>query len=130
MTSHDGPYDAGTLTGSRPANYVPLSPLTFLERSASVYPEHYAVRNPWRARASPGRETYARCRRLASALVKRGVGNGDTVAVFAPNVPEPCTKRRSACGMAGAVVNTINIRLDAATVAFILAARRGEGAHR
>jgi fatty-acyl-CoA synthase len=67
------------------ANYVPLSPLSFLARSAAVFPNRLAVvhgdrRYSWA-------ETYARCRRLGSALQKRGIGQGDTVAVMAPNVP-------------------------------------------
>jgi fatty-acyl-CoA synthase len=100
-----------------PANFTALSPLTFLERAASVYPDHLALvhgatRRTWS-------QTYARCRRLASALERRGIGAGDTVSVLAPNVPE---MYEAAFGvpMAGAVLNAINVRLDAATVAFIL----------
>jgi fatty-acyl-CoA synthase len=100
-----------------PANFTALSPLTFLERAASVYPDHLALvhgatRRTWS-------RTYARCRRLASALERRGIGAGDTVSVLAPNVPE---MYEAAFGvpMAGAVLNAINVRLDAATVAFIL----------
>ena len=68
------------------ANYVPLSPLTFIERTASVYPQRTAVihgdiRRTWE-------ETYRRCRQLASALDRRGIGKGDTVAVMLPNIPE------------------------------------------
>ena len=112
---HTHPYERDL--GKSPANFVPLSPLTFLERTASVYPDYPSVvhgetRFTWA-------ETYARCRRLASALAKWGVGKGDTVAVFAPNIPA-MYEATFGVGMAGAVVNTINIRLDAATVAFIL----------
>ena len=67
------------------ANYTPLNPVTFLERAAYVYSDRIAViHGAWR---STWRETYARCRRLASALTRRGIGRNDTVAVIAPNVP-------------------------------------------
>jgi fatty-acyl-CoA synthase len=100
-----------------PANYVPLSPLSFLSRAAAVYPRkvaliHGGLRQTWH-------ETYARCRRLASALVRTGVRQGDTVAVLAPNTPA-MYEAHFGVPMAGAVLNTINIRLDAATIAFIL----------
>ena len=100
-----------------PANYAPLTPLGFLERSATVYPDRTAIvhgnrRQTWA-------ETYARCRRLASSLAARGVGRGDTVSVMAPNVPA-AWEATLAVPMLGAVVNTINTRLDAGTVAFIL----------
>lgn len=101
-----------------PANYVPLSPLSFLARSAEVYPDkpaliHGDLRQTWA-------ETYRRCRRLASALTRRGIGAGDTVAVLAPNTPA-MYEAHFGVPMAGAVLNTINIRLDAATIGFILA---------
>ncbi len=110
------PYEIGLERNA--ANYVPLSPLTFLERSAAVFPDRLAVvhgnrRYSWA-------ETYRRCRRLASALRKRGIGEGDTVAVMAPNVPE-AFEAHFGVPMAGAVLNALNIRLDAATIAFILA---------
>jgi fatty-acyl-CoA synthase len=99
------------------ANYVPLTPLSFLVRTASVYPERTAVvhgdlRFTWR-------ETFARCRRLASALAARGVGAGDTVAIMAPNVPA-LFEAHFGVAMTGAVLNALNYRLDAATIAFIL----------
>src|SRR6476620_4418130 len=99
------------------ANYTPLTPLTFLERAAYVYPERTSVihgtqRFTWR-------ETYARCRRLASALAKRGIGKNDTVAVMAPNVPA-AFEAHFGVPMAGAVLNALNIRLDADTIAFTL----------
>ncbi len=99
------------------ANYTPLTPLSFLERAAKVYPHRAAVVHgdsqfTWA-------QTYARCRRLASALQRRGVSPGDTVAVMAPNIPN-IYEASFAVPMAGAVVNTINTRLDADTVAFIL----------
>ena len=104
-----------------PANYVPLSPLSFLRRTADVYPERLAVihgdqRRTWR-------QTYARCRRLASALQRRGVGAGDTVAIIAPNVPA-MLEAHYGIPMTGAVINALNTRLDPASVAFML--RHGE----
>ncbi|MDP4796061.1 MAG: AMP-binding protein, partial [Rhodospirillales bacterium] len=100
-----------------PANYTPLSPLTFIRRTAAVYPDltsiiHGKRRYSWS-------ETYARCRRLASALAKRGVKKSDTVAVMASNTPE---MYECAFGpaMIGAVVNTLNVRLDADIIAFSL----------
>jgi len=100
-----------------PANYTPLSPLSFLRRSAYVYPDRLAVvhgdhRTTWR-------ETYARCRRLASALAARGVGRGDTVALMAPNVPA-AYEAHFAVPMIGAVLNALNTRLDAGAIAFML----------
>ena len=99
------------------ANYEALSPLTFLERSASIYPDklavvHGEVRRTWA-------ETYERCRRLASALVKEGIKPGDTVSMMCPNLPEHF-EAHFGVPMAGAVLNSINTRLDAPAVAFIL----------
>ncbi len=103
------------------ANYRPLSPLSFIERSARVYPGRTAIihgsgeaaiRRTWS-------ETYRRCRQLASALERAGVGKGDTVAVLLPNTP-PMVEVHFGVPMTGAVLNTINTRLDAQTVAFIL----------
>lgn len=99
------------------ANYVPLSPLTFLERAASVHPERAAVvhgetRFTWA-------ETYSRCRRLASALRRRGIGKNDTVSTMLPNVPA-MYEAHFGVGMAGAVLNALNYRLDAAAIAFML----------
>ena len=99
------------------ANYEALSPLTFLERAASVYPNktavvHGNVRRTWA-------ETYSRCRRLASALVKYGIGKGDTVSIMCPNLPEHF-EAHFGIPMSGAVLNSINTRLDAPSVAFIL----------
>ena len=104
-----------------PANHVPLSPLSFLERTARVYPTRTAVIHG--TRRFTWRETHERCRRLASALSTRGVGRGDTVAVMLPNVP-PMFEAHFGVPMTGAVLNTINTRLDAETIAFIL--RHGE----
>jgi len=109
------PYEAGL--GKNAANFLPLSPIGFLLRTASVYPNRTSVihgnqRHTWR-------ETLERCRRLASALAKRGIGRGDTVAVMAPNVPA-IFEAHFGVPMAGAVLNALNIRLDADTIAFIL----------
>ncbi len=100
-----------------PANYEQLSPLRFIERTAQIHPEalavvHDGVRRGWA-------ETYARCRRIAGALAGRGIGKGDTVAVLAANIPEMFESHFSV-PMTGAVLNTINTRLDAETVGFIL----------
>jgi len=100
-----------------PANFTPLSPLGFIERAASVYPLQTAivygsVRRNWS-------ETYARCRRLASALNKRGIQSGDTVAVMLPNIPA-MYEVHFGVPMTGAVLNALNTRLDADTIAFML----------
>jgi len=99
------------------ANFTPLSPLTFIERAASVYPEHCAVvygddRRSWH-------ETYRRCRRLASALRQHGISSDDTVALMLPNVPA-MVEAHFAIPMAGAVIHGLNIRLDADSIAFQL----------
>ncbi|GAB3486068.1 acyl-CoA synthetase [Azotobacter salinestris] len=98
-------------------NHVPLSPLSFIERSASVYPNrpaviHGSIRRTWA-------ETYVRCRRLASALAGRGIGKGDTVAVMLPNIPQ-MLEAHFGVPMVGAVLNTLNVRLDAEAIAFML----------
>ena len=100
-----------------PANYQPLSPLTFLKRAAAIYLERTAVVHGALRRSYA--EFYARCRKLASALEAKGIGDGDTVAVIAPNVPA-MLELHFAVPMLGAVLNTVNIRLDAAAIAFIL----------
>ncbi|WP_211091460.1 acyl-CoA synthetase [Pseudothauera rhizosphaerae] len=100
-----------------PANYVPLSPLSYLERSACVYPNRTSVIHG--ARRYTWGQTYERCRRLASALVQRGVGRGDTVAVMLPNVPA-MVDAHFGIPMTGAVLNTLNTRLDAEAIAFML----------
>ena len=105
------------------ANYVPLSPLTFLKRSARVFPDKVAViHGDWRITYA---HFYERAKRLASALAKSGVRTGDTVAVMAPNVPA-LLEAHYGVAMAGGVLNAINIRLDAPAVRFIL----GHGAAR
>ena len=99
------------------ANHVPLSPLSFLRRSALVFPQRTAVIHGER------RHSYAelerRCRRLAAALAGRGIGRGDTVSVMAPNVPA-MLEAHYGVPMTGAVLNALNYRLDADGIAFIL----------
>jgi len=115
LTEIKGKFDQDL--GKRPANYTPLSPLSFLARSAAVYPNKTAViHGDMRFNY---RTFYTRCRRLASALEKRGIGIGDTVAVMAPNTP-PLLEAHYGIPMCGAVLNALNIRLDAGTVAFVL----------
>ena len=99
------------------ANYAPLSPLSLLARSAYIYPDRAAV--VYGARRLTWSEVYARCRRLAAALQNAGVGPGDTVATMLPNVPA-MYEAHFGVAMAGAVLNTLNTRLDAATIAFML----------
>ena len=99
------------------ANHVPLSPLSFLRRSAAVYPDRLAVVHG--AHRSTWAETYRRCRRLASALARHGVGRHDTVAVMAPNIPATF-EAHFAVPMLGAVLNALNTRLDPAAIAFML----------
>jgi fatty-acyl-CoA synthase len=108
-------YESGLEAG--PANYAPLTPLTFLDWSAEVYPGRPAVIHG--ARRFTWAETRERCCRLASALSARGVRRGDTVSVIAANTPE-MVEAHFGIPMTGAVLNTINTRLDAATIAYIL----------
>jgi fatty-acyl-CoA synthase len=99
------------------ANYVPLTPLTFVERSAHIYPQRLSLIHG--RRRFTWAETYARCRRLASALVGQGIGIGDTVAVMLNNTPE-MYECHFGVPMTGAVLNTMNTRLDADSIAFTL----------
>ena len=99
------------------ANFTPLSPLSFIKRTAAVYPDRAAVVHGPLTRSYA--EMYARCRRLASALSQRGIGVGDCVAVMAPNIPE-MLEAHFGIPMTGGVINAINYRLDAANIAFIL----------
>ena len=99
------------------ANFAPFTPLAFIQRTAEVYPDklaivHGALRQSWA-------QTYERCRRLASALTKAGIGKNDTVAVMLPNTP-PMVEAHFGVPMAGAVLNTLNTRLDPEAVAFML----------
>lgn len=99
------------------ANYTALTPLSYLARSASVYPSKTAVIHG--DRKFTYSEFDARCKRLASALAGRGVGKGDTVAVMSPNAP-PLLEAHYGVPMLGAVINALNYRLDADTIAFVL----------
>ncbi|HYX90258.1 MAG TPA: AMP-binding protein, partial [Myxococcaceae bacterium] len=115
MAPKANPYDQDL--DRNPANFLPLTPLSFLQRTAEVFPErtalvHGRLRSTWA-------ETYARCRRLASALTRRGIGRGDTVSVMLPNVPA-MFEVHFGVPMSGAVLNTLNTRLDAASIAFML----------
>ena len=99
------------------ANFAALTPLSFIERTASVYPERLAIvhgnlRQTWG-------QTYARCRQLASSLQRSGIGKNDTVAVILPNTP-PMVEAHFGVPMAGAVLNTLNTRLDPEALAFML----------
>ncbi|MGL5361892.1 MAG: acyl-CoA synthetase [Bosea sp. (in: a-proteobacteria)] len=100
-----------------PANFQPLTPLTFLERAASVFPEQIAIIHGDMRRSYA--EFYARSRRLASALAAHGIGRGDTVAVMLANTPATL-ECHYGVPMTGAVLNTLNTRLDAAIIAFSL----------
>ena len=99
------------------ANHVPLTPISFLERSATVYPHKTAIVHG--DRRITYREFYQRSRQLAGALAARGVGRDDTVSIMAPNGPE-MLEAHFGVPMLGAVLNTLNYRLDANTIGFIL----------
>ena len=109
------PYDSGLDRNA--ANFQPLTPLSFLARAAEIYPDQTAIIHG--ARSWRYREFYARARRLASALAKRGIKRGDTVAAVLANTPA-MLEAHYGVAMAGAVLNTINTRLDAAVIAFQL----------
>ncbi|MCE7982086.1 MAG: acyl-CoA synthetase [Caldilinea sp. CFX5] len=100
-----------------PANYVPISPLTFIERAAAVFPQRTSIvhgeqRYTWA-------QTYERCCRLASALAQRGIGLGDTVSIMGFNTPQ-MYEAHFGVPMTGAVLHSINTRLDAPSIAFQL----------
>ena len=99
------------------ANYIPLSPLTILERTKDIYPNYEAV--VYESRSYTWEEVYKRCVKFASALDKLGVKTGDTVSVMAFNTPEIFEAHYS-IPMVGAVINAINTRLDPNTVSYIL----------
>ena len=109
------PYDTDLPRNA--ANFQPLTPLSFLARAAEVYPDQIAIVHG--ARSWTYAEFYARARRLASALAKRGIKRGDTVSAVLPNVPA-MLEAHYGVAMAGAVLNTINTRLDAAIIGFTL----------
>ena len=100
-----------------PANFQPLTPLAFLERAASVFPDRLAIAHGPLRRSY--RDFYARARRLASALAQRGLSRGDTVAVMLANTPA-MLECHYGVPMCGAVLNALNTRLDAAALAFML----------
>ena len=109
------PYDTGL--DKNPANHVPLSPLSLLARTAYVYPERIAVIHG--AASLTWSTVYTRCRQLASALSEYGIGEGDTVATMLPNIPA-MVEVHFGVPMSGAVLNTLNTRLDAEAIAFML----------
>ncbi len=109
------PYDRDL--DRNPANYQPLTPLSYLERAAAVYPDSIAIVHG--TSRTTYAEFYARSRKLASALRKRGIKKNDTVAVMLANTP-PMLEAHYGVPMVGAVLNALNTRLDAATLAFML----------
>ena len=115
MSEKTNPFE--TDLDKNPANYAPLTPLSFIERTAYVYPKRTAVIHG--ARRYTWEETYARCRRLASALAKRGVGAGNSVAVMLANTPE-MYECHFGVPMTGGVLLSLNTRLDAAAIGFML----------
>src|SRR5579863_6069332 len=115
MTGKHSQYDFGL--DKTPANFVALTPLSFLARTAGIYPDHTST--IYEDRHFSWSETYTRCRRFASYLASRNIGPGDTVAAMLPNIPA-MNELHFAVPMTGAVLNALNIRLDAASIAFQL----------
>ena len=115
MNGKQNQYNVGL--DKAPANYVPLTPLSFLARSAAVYPDQ--ISTVYEGRSFTWSQTYARCRQFASYLAGRNIGTGDTIAAMLPNVPA-MNEVHFAVPMAGAVLNALNIRLDASSIAFQL----------
>jgi fatty-acyl-CoA synthase len=115
MSAAQNHYDIGL--DKTPANFVALTPLSFLARTAAIYPDH--VSTVYEDRVFTWSQTYARCRRFASYLAARSIGHGDTVAAMLPNIPA-MNELHFAVPMAGAVLNALNIRLDATSIAFQL----------
>ena len=115
MTTHPNPYNVGL--DKNPANYAPLTPLDFIAWSARVCPNRVAVIHG--ERQFSWAETYARARRLASALAGMGIAAGDTVATLLSNTPE-MYEAHFGVPMTGAVLNALNTRLDAGAIAFML----------
>src|ERR1700753_341890 len=113
MARPQNQYDIGL--EKTPANFVALTPLSFLARTAAIYPNHTSA--VYEGRSFTWSATYARCRRFASYLAGRGIGRGDTVAAMLPNLPA-MNEAHFAVPMAGAVLNALNIRLDAPSIAF------------
>ena len=115
MSAKQSQYDIGL--DKTAANYVPLTPLSFLTRSAAVFPNHLSA--IYEGKRYTWAQTFERCRRFASYLAGKGIGEGDTVAAMLPNVPA-MNEAHFAVPMAGAVLNALNIRLDAPSIAFQL----------
>ncbi len=115
MSGQQSQYSIGL--DKTPANFVPLTPLSFLARTAAVYPDH--ISTVYEGRVFTWAQTYARCRRFVSFLAARNIGSGDTVAAMLPNIPA-MNEVHFAVPMAGAVLNALNIRLDASSIAFQL----------
>src|SRR5579871_6198892 len=115
MSAKQSQYDIGL--DKTPANYVPLTPLSFIARSAAVFPNHPCA--VYEGRSYTWAETFERCRRFSSYRAGKGIGEGDTVAAMLPNVPA-MNELHFAVPMAGAVLNALNIRLDAPSIAFQL----------
>src|SRR6266403_4545544 len=115
MSGKQHQYDIGLDKTS--ANFVALTPLSFLARTAAVYPDHTGT--VYEGRVFTWAETYARCRRFASFLAGRNIGYGDTVAAMLPNIPA-MNEVHFAVPMTGAVLNALNIRLDVPSIAFQL----------
>src|SRR5664279_3853647 len=115
MSGKQSQYQVGLEKTS--ANFVALTPMSFLARTAAVYPDH--VSTVYEGRSFTWSQTEKRCRRFASFLAGRNIGSGDTVAAMLPNIPA-MNEVHFAVPMAGAVLNALNIRLDAASIAFQL----------
>src|ERR1700733_14425156 len=115
MSAQRNQYDIGL--AKTPANFVALTPLSFLARTAAIYPDHISA--VYEGCVFTWSQTYARCRRFASYLAERNIGHGDTIAAMLPNIPA-MNELHFAVPMAGAVLNALNIRLDPASIAFQL----------
>src|ERR1700688_2748078 len=115
MSGQQSQYSIGL--DKTPANFVALTPLSFLARTAAVYPDH--VSTVYEGRIFTWSQIHDRCRRFAAYLAGRNIGTGDTVAAMLPNIPA-MNEVHFAVPMAGAVLNALNIRLDAASIAFQL----------
>jgi len=115
MKENNSPYNIGL--DKNAANFVPLSPLSFLFRTAAVYPNHLSA--VYEDRSFTWSQTLERCRRVASFLSARGIGRGDTIAAMLPNIPA-MNEAHFAVPMSGGVLNALNIRLDATAIAFQL----------
>jgi fatty-acyl-CoA synthase len=115
MSANQNQYSVGLQ--KTPANFVALTPLSFLARTAAIYPNH--VSTVYEGRVFTWSQTHERCRRFASYLASRDIGRGDTIAAMLPNIPA-MNEAHFAVPMAGAVLNALNIRLEAASIAFQL----------